>query len=332
MSGSASIIIMGLCLLCSAAQACSVPVFRYALERWPADPHLLERAEPQADIDFATSHCNLWPSAGESGARISFPDGGATWYEGAWSPSVAQAAVDSPLRRRLSAELIGGTTAVFLFIGNKDVEKSQAELTRIRATLMRLQSEVQLPEEDPIYDAADPSSQLGTEVPLQLLFGLNELQADAPGEAMFRRQLLALDPQYDASKGPLLVAVYGRGRAFSLYEDGLGDDVLTELAWFLCGACSCQVKALNPGIDLLLSIDWDEALWSYPKASQVQLPDGSSFALQPVAGSLQAPAQVVSSSADQAGAGLSWPLIAGLIVAAVLAVALLVLTLRLRRA
>ncbi|MFT5104551.1 MAG: hypothetical protein ACI9UA_000166, partial [Pseudoalteromonas tetraodonis] len=30
--------------------------------------------------------------------------------------------------------------------------------------------------------------------------------------------------------------------------------------FFLTGACSCQVKAQNPGWDLLLSADWEKGL------------------------------------------------------------------------
>ena len=29
---------------------------------------------------------------------------------------------------------------------------------------------------------------------------------------------------------------------------------------FIAGPCSCQVKNLNPGFDLLLSYNWDEAV------------------------------------------------------------------------
>ena len=34
----------------------------------------------------------------------------------------------------------------------------------------------------------------------------------------------------------------------------------TSSCMFLLGACSCQVKRMNPGWDLLLNVDWDGAL------------------------------------------------------------------------
>ena len=41
----------------------------------------------------------------------------------------------------------------------------------------------------------------------------------------------------------------------------LNADLIHDLTEFLCGACSCQVKEQNPGFDLLLSTDWNAALF-----------------------------------------------------------------------
>jgi hypothetical protein len=41
----------------------------------------------------------------------------------------------------------------------------------------------------------------------------------------------------------------------------LNADLIRELTEFLCGACSCQVKEQNPGFDLLLTTDWNRALF-----------------------------------------------------------------------
>jgi hypothetical protein len=34
-------------------------------------------------------------------------------------------------------------------------------------------------------------------------------------------------------------------------------DLLDETGRFICGACSCQVKAQNPGFDLLVKAHWE---------------------------------------------------------------------------
>jgi hypothetical protein len=52
--------------------------------------------------------------------------------------------------------------------------------------------------------------------------------------------------------------VIGRGRAISaLAAARVNDQGVGAFAQFVCGQCSCEVKELNPGIDLLLAADWD---------------------------------------------------------------------------
>ena len=55
--------------------------------------------------------------------------------------------------------------------------------------------------------------------------------------------------------------IFGRGRALdALIGKGINADTIAEAAKFLCGACSCQVKRLNPGVDLLIAANWDTIL------------------------------------------------------------------------
>jgi hypothetical protein len=42
---------------------------------------------------------------------------------------------------------------------------------------------------------------------------------------------------------------------------GITPDNIHESAAFLVGACSCEVKDLNPGFDLLLTANWDVLLF-----------------------------------------------------------------------
>ena len=55
-------------------------------------------------------------------------------------------------------------------------------------------------------------------------------------------------------------------------QERLNDDFIEEVTHFLLGSCSCEVKAQNPGWDLLLSVDWDDAL---QKAGAASAPAGS---------------------------------------------------------
>jgi hypothetical protein len=64
-----------------------------------------------------------------------------------------------------------------------------------------------------------------------------------------------------APKGPVLVPVFGQGRALCALE---GQDIsaqsIEDVARFLTSACSCQVKQLNPGYDLLVKAEWRSIL------------------------------------------------------------------------
>jgi hypothetical protein len=71
----------------------------------------------------------------------------------------------------------------------------------------------------------------------------------------------------DLAKGSWVAAVFGRGRALGAWPaEGFGDEQIDEASLFLLGACSCEVKRLNPGWDLLLNVDWDERLQLAEKA------------------------------------------------------------------
>ena len=45
-----------------------------------------------------------------------------------------------------------------------------------------------------------------------------------------------------------------------LIGKGINARMIDQIAGFVTGACSCQVKAQNPGTDLLIQKDWDAAV------------------------------------------------------------------------
>lgn len=62
-------------------------------------------------------------------------------------------------------------------------------------------------------------------------------------------------------KAPFGAVVFGRGRVLGAWpREDLGDEGIDEVSLFLLGACSCRVKFQNPGWDLALAVNWDEAL------------------------------------------------------------------------
>ena len=60
-----------------------------------------------------------------------------------------------------------------------------------------------------------------------------------------------------AEKEVMLFPIFGRGR---VVPPAIGEEIqpeaIREMAEFLTGPCSCEVKEMNPGYDLLLSANW----------------------------------------------------------------------------
>jgi hypothetical protein len=58
----------------------------------------------------------------------------------------------------------------------------------------------------------------------------------------------------------MVFPLFGRGRAMpALVGAGITPENIKDAAAFLAGPCSCEVKRDNPGVDLLLTADWERA-------------------------------------------------------------------------
>ena len=121
---------------------------------------------------------------------------------------------------------------------------------------MELPGKMELPE-----GIGLPGSELYSEVPLLLQFSVLEIDPSDPKEQFLVRQLSGFQAEAFAAGEPLIIPVFGRGRALEVIPASqLNAELIHDLTEFLCGACSCQVKEQNPGFDLLLSTNWNEAL------------------------------------------------------------------------
>ena len=105
-----------------------------------------------------------------------------------------------------------------------------------------------------------PGSELYSEVPLFLKFTILELDPKDPAEQLLVRLMSGFEK--DAKSEPVLAPVFGRGRALEVISaKQLNAGLIEDLTMFLCGACSCQVKERNPGFDLLLATNWNSELY-----------------------------------------------------------------------
>jgi hypothetical protein len=286
MRSAACLTVLCALALAGEARACSVPVFRYALERWKPSPYpvhvfhrgpltesqkaTLAKLEDPAvpvnlklsvvDLDDAEAEAKtLWEKHGKDKALpfvvVAYPEAAETQapaWTGSLDDKALAALLGSPARRQVAKLLMRGETAVWVLLesGDKKADDDAAKL--LEKELARLQKEIELPEQP------EEGSMLLTDLPLKVSFAIVRLDRTKPEEAAFVRMLLDSEEDLDKAKGPIVLPIFGRGRVLvGLEGDSLTAKEITSSAKFLCGACSCRVKELNPGMDVLLTADWD---------------------------------------------------------------------------
>ena len=96
-----------------------------------------------------------------------------------------------------------------------------------------------------------------SDLPVEVSFATINVRADDPAEAA----LIKLLTNGDEITEPMLYPIFGRGRVLAaMAASTVNAELLEETARFLCGACSCQIKAQNPGFDLLLTAHWESLM------------------------------------------------------------------------
>jgi len=98
--------------------------------------------------------------------------------------------------------------------------------------------------------------------PLRLPFTLHRVNPRDPAERFFVESLMKIEADLEKkAKGPIAIPFYGRARALgALYGDDLSKQWITKACVFVTGACSCQIRDLNPGTDMLFLADWEAFL------------------------------------------------------------------------
>lgn len=265
--------------------ACQVPVFRYALERWEPAPYLvsitpaaggLTKAEQALAEQLRTTpelpvnlEVQVEPPAKEGQARIAlrYPhklretEAEPVW-QGPLTAANVQLLLDSPVRLELRKRLLTGQTAVWLFVESGNAAKDAAAIKALTLALEQAQTAVKLPEgvvgRNEQGKSADPVNTLQSDLPLKVEFSVVRVRRDDPQEAALLAMLLHMEPDLKNFAGePMAFPVFGRGRVLEpLIGAGIHDGNVLEHSAYLCGACSCEVKDQNPGIDLLVSADW----------------------------------------------------------------------------
>lgn len=299
--------IVPVCLLLGSgmAMACSVPVFRYALEHWTSDPYeavvlhhgplsdssqeLVRRLQGAAGADAARANLSVqvtdpatadpavldvWKKAGSPGSPllvISPPRSqppAAPLFSAPLSAETVDAVLDSPARREIARRLGEGESAVWVLLESGDKLQDDAAMRLLEGRLAYLATVLELPK----LDAQDIRNGL-VSVPdegLKLAFSTLRIRRGDPAERAFVPMLLATEADLAQEREPMVFPVFGQARVlYALVGAGIRSETIDRAASFLIGSCSCQVKEQNPGADLLVAVNWKKLL----KEQSLGVPD-----------------------------------------------------------
>ena len=273
-----------------ALEACNVPVFRFALERWRPDPYratvfhrgplteadrtvlaTLQEREEESSMNLTVRTVDvgeldeadqaLFTALDEPALplvvlqypeplRIAVP----VWTGPLSGDSTARLS-ESPVRKTVIQNLAEGHTAVWLLLESGDAAKDEAVAELLREQLKVLEQDLTLPE---LTDA--PEDKLAAALPVRIAFSVVRVPRDAAEQPLIQ-MLLRSEPDLAERSDPMVFPVFGRGRALlPLVGAGITARNIHDSAAFLVGACSCEVKELNPGFDLLLAANWEGLL------------------------------------------------------------------------
>lgn len=179
------------------------------------------------------------------------------FWTGEFVPATIKTLIQSPKRKELAQRLTDGQTTVWLFIESGNAEKDKAAMKLLNQEL---------------DSATETLKEMAAEVPaepgvpsFEYEFSTLTISRSDPNEQMLLAMLLNSEPdldEYDAE--PIVFPVFGRGRAlFALVGEGINSENLQEAIAFITGPCGCEIKMMNPGVDLLMAENWDASVMQF---------------------------------------------------------------------
>jgi hypothetical protein len=267
--------------------SCNVPVFRYALERWTSDPYVavVFHREPFSSDQQSTLDAIQKPGAGSTANLLlrptdvsgpmpapfrdlwqAQPQSTLPWvvvrypaetgiqaslWTGPLSSDLATNLADSPARRELGRRLLAGDTAIWLLLDSGDRQRDDELASLLNQESRKLAQTLELPKLGP----DDP--EISALIPLRVAFSTLRVSRSDPAERFLVSQLVRWHPALIAETKAMLFPVFGRGRVLPpAVGEGISAQVIDTMARLLTGPCSCQIKEMNTGFDLLMATDW----------------------------------------------------------------------------
>ena len=308
-------------------EACQVPVFRYALERWQPDHYQLVivhdgnlTSEEQSNVTYLEENLvgpngpmiNLrfealdlakeekqfarWKKLhSDQNASVSihlffpfeaFEQNANPIWNGNFTRNNINQILDSPTRRELVKRILAGDSAGWLFLETGNQKEDDKLFNTLEKYAKIAEKEISVPEgviqqsalDDPniLLSPGDEENILESSVPLKIAFSILRLSRKDPQEVILRSMLLRLEDDLldkEMENKPMLFPAFGKGRVLPpLIGAGISEENALAACGYLCGACSCQVKNQNPGMDILVKADWWTALEGSSVIAEKELP------------------------------------------------------------
>jgi hypothetical protein len=270
-------------------EGCAVPVFRYALERWPADPYIitvfyrgkLSESEKRViryykkfnknynSIIFSVINLDdknikkefqaYWNMSGRDklpAVVVSYPrEVDIKDLAGVYPLDMqsAEQLMESPAGREIARRILKNDSSVFIQIDGADDGENKKSEKIVKSALKKMEDEIKL------SNSEFPTETVPEEDAPKVKFSFMRISREDSGNRAFVDILLNSERGLNKIKGPIVFPVYGRARAlFAFSGEGITLNNMLDAGTFLTGECSCEIKGENPGIDLLVPINWDD--------------------------------------------------------------------------
>lgn len=269
---------------------CNVPVFRYALERWTADPYRImvfhkgqmsvDNAELLKELKYLSfqgdSTLNLVTQytdiniTGENTLNgldenltyplmmLFYPEETGIPYP-LWLGELTKSNLDllkvSPARKKIANLLMSGETAVFLFLESGNSELDQNYYNILKQEIEILSTKLKIPSTG--TDIEGNPIEVDDFTNVDLNFVIKKISRKDPTEQIFINMLLGTESDLSDYQVPLVFPVFGQGRSlYALVGSGINETTIEKACRSLVAWCSCEIKALHQGVDLLFLAEW----------------------------------------------------------------------------
>lgn len=167
-------------------------------------------------------------------------------WRGEASAEIWQTLVESDVRTTLINSIVNDLSAgVFLYIEQKPGKKSDKAFKSLQKHLTVMEKTLR------------PSVDSDT---AKVHFPAIKVNLDPLNDPIFLKELKNATGINAFPAGNFVSIIYGRGRVMELLETKyFSKKRIKAVCEYLLGECACEIKAQNPGFDILLRADWNSA-------------------------------------------------------------------------